>query len=145
MTVSDSSVAALLDELMLLGRAVRADITRADGAVGGLAAPLVGVLWALDASGPVRQNCLADKLFVSESVLSRQISKLVADGLLERIRDDQDGRATQVGITEAGRAALAAAMRRRFDCIAPKLTQWSDADATAALGTLMKLRSALSQ
>ncbi|GAB20487.1 putative MarR family transcriptional regulator [Gordonia effusa NBRC 100432] len=145
MTLTDSSVAALLDELMLLGRTVRADVARADGAADGLAAPLVGVLWALDSAGPVRQNCLADKLFVSESVLSRQISKLVAAGLLERSRDGQDGRATQVVITDAGREALSAAMRRRFDCIAPKLTQWSDADAAAALGALRKLRSSLSQ
>lgn len=143
MSPSPETVGGLLDELFLLTRAVRSRIARAGVDAHGLPQPLVGVLWALELSGPVRQNQLASSLAVSESVLSRQLSVLATDGSVERFRDEIDGRRSLVRVTETGRRKLASSMRTRADLLTPQLADWSEGDAQTILGALSRLRSSM--
>ncbi|MDL9937727.1 MarR family transcriptional regulator [Gordonia sp. ABSL1-1] len=145
MTLTDETVAELVDELFLLGRLIRVNIARQGSDVEGMPQPLLGVLWALETRGPMPQNQLAGILCVSESVLSRQISKLVADGLIGRGRLAEDGRVCVVALTDAGREAMSSALRSRFDRVIPRLSGWSENDARDAITSLERIREAFAE
>ncbi|GAB08104.1 MarR family transcriptional regulator [Gordonia amarae] len=138
------TVVELIDEMSLLLRAARLMAQRSTARVD-LPAPLVGVLWTLYSHGALRQNQLADRLCISESALSRQISVLAGDGLIERTRSEDDGRVSLVQISEAGRDRLNAALEHRADDYAPKFTDWSDDQARDVLATIVTLRRAIAE
>ena len=58
-------------------------------------------------SGWLRLNELNDNVLLSQSSLSRLVDRLEKRGLVSRCRDERDGRAVRVHITDAGRASLA--------------------------------------
>ncbi|KQS00640.1 hypothetical protein ASG12_07145 [Williamsia sp. Leaf354] len=66
-----------------------------------------GVLHALSAANAPRGKritALADDVLLTQPGLSRLIARMEARGLIARSRDDGDGRAVVVTLTEAGRA-----------------------------------------
>ena len=67
----------------------------------------ISILRYLHVSGPVQIGCIAQHLRVDLSVASRQISSLVDAGLVRRTVDDGDRRARTIGLTDAGRDAVA--------------------------------------
>jgi DNA-binding MarR family transcriptional regulator len=56
--------------------------------------------------GPLRASALAEAVHLDLSTISRQTSALVSRGLLERRADPEDGRASLLAITDAGRDVL---------------------------------------
>ena len=67
----------------------------------------ISILRYLHVTGPVQIGCIAQHLRVDLSVASRQISSLVDAGLVRRTVDDGDRRARTIGLTDAGREAVA--------------------------------------
>lgn len=64
----------------------------------------------VDRRGPLRLSDLAEAEGLNPTMLSRMVSDLVQDGLLERTSDPGDRRAAWVGVTELG-ADVARRMR----------------------------------
>src|SRR3954449_8410113 len=69
------------------------------------------VLVQLDESpeGRLRMSNLADAVLLSRSGLSRLVTRLEKQGLLERLECENDARGALAALTGAGRATLAAA------------------------------------
>jgi DNA-binding MarR family transcriptional regulator len=81
----------------------------------------------------LRQRELRDRLLLSESGVSRMLSRMAAAGLLERTPTDDDRRGLAVTLTEKGAAALAAATESHLGLVAELFTGKLSASETVAL------------
>lgn len=143
MAVSSATAQSLIDELYLMGRAIKVSLTRSEDErllAGGL-----GVLVTLEEHGPCRQGDLAASMCLSPSALSRHVAELVAEELLTRHPDPTDGRATVLHITDHGRALLRRIRVKRAEVMAALLEDWGDDDAERARGTIRSLREKLTE
>lgn len=86
------------------------------------------ILHTLNGLGPARASALAECLHLDKASVSRQVTTLTRDGLLERHDDPADGRASILDLTDAGRAAVSDLERRRREFFDRTLADWSDAD-----------------
>jgi DNA-binding MarR family transcriptional regulator len=93
------------------------------------------VLFHLVKDGPRRAGALAECAQVDASTASRHIDQLVRLGLVERRADPDDGRATQLVATDAGREMHARVLAARERMMADLLSDWpaEDVDTLAAL------------
>jgi DNA-binding MarR family transcriptional regulator len=64
------------------------------------------LLFPIHRMGPVRQGALADVMHADPSTVSRHVAALVDRGLVRRVADESDGRASRLVITDAGHTAL---------------------------------------
>lgn len=88
----------------IMGRynaSLRADLARL-----GLTTPKMRALAVLSVVDNLVISKLSVYAVIEQSTLSRALDGLEADGLVRRMPDAQDSRATRVCITEAGRAAF---------------------------------------
>ncbi|MEU6375449.1 MarR family transcriptional regulator [Streptomyces sp. NPDC046909] len=69
------------------------------------------VLFAVWLSGPVEAKKVAELSGMSRAAVSALVNTLERDGLVSKERAPYDGRAVQLTLTEAGRAAIASAFR----------------------------------
>ena len=88
-------------------------------------------LWGLE-SGPEgtrRMSELADVMAIERYNLTRLVDRLEKDGLVTRVRSEQDGRAAFLGITKAG-AALRKKMWKIYQATVADLflSQFDEAD-----------------
>ncbi len=97
---------------------------RAEMAALGMSTPKMRALAVLSVIDGLTIRRLAVYAVVEQSTLSRALDALVAEGLVRRMADPDDSRATRVQATEAGRAAferiwpaMAATHARMFDGI----------------------------
>jgi DNA-binding MarR family transcriptional regulator len=69
------------------------------------------VLWQLDLAGDagLRLSALAERVLLTLSGISRLVDRLEGEGLVARVPDTGDGRATCAVLTPAGRRRLVAA------------------------------------
>jgi DNA-binding MarR family transcriptional regulator len=74
--------------------------------------------------GERRATDLAADTLLDLSTVSRQVRSLVDNGLVERRPDPDDRRGALLAATEAGRAAVAEARRRRDEQLADLLEGW---------------------
>jgi DNA-binding MarR family transcriptional regulator len=98
------------------------------------------LLYPLTRIGPLRQSALADAVHADPSTISRHVASLVEQGLVQRVADETDGRATRLVVTAAGRAAVDRLAEERSALLGSILTGWSDADLgalTALFGRLL--------
>ena len=65
------------------------------------------------------------------STVSRHVAALIDQGLVRRVADETDGRASRLVVTEAGRAVLAQVRSDREAHLAQVTAGWSAADLTA--------------
>lgn len=86
------------------------------------------LLKTLHLSGPMRISALAGMLELDASTVSRHARHLEDLGLLERTGDPDDGRASQVTVSEHGLACLQRHAGRRQQLIASVLADWSAED-----------------
>jgi DNA-binding MarR family transcriptional regulator len=70
----------------------------------------------------LRQRDLRDRLLLSESGVSRVLSRMEAAGLVERRPADEDRRGVGIVLTDAGEAALSAAVGSHLDLVAQLFT-----------------------
>jgi DNA-binding MarR family transcriptional regulator len=88
--------------------------------------------------GPSRQGALADETFLDPSTVSRRISQLVQQGLVERRADPEDGRAVQLVPTAQGQTFFSILRTRREEMLDQVLANWTRAEVTALSGLLQK-------
>ena len=84
------------------------------------------LLFPLDRLGPLRQGALAELLHADPSTVSRHVALLVERGLVRRVADESDGRASRLVVTDAGRAALEQLGREREAFLAHVTADWAD-------------------
>jgi DNA-binding MarR family transcriptional regulator len=93
------------------------------------------LLFPLVRLGPLRQGALAELLHADPSTVSRHVATLVEQGMVRRVADESDGRASRLHVTDAGHAALEALRRERENHLAHVTAGW-DAGELAALTSL---------
>ncbi|KPV49435.1 hypothetical protein SE17_32645 [Kouleothrix aurantiaca] len=72
----------------------------------GLTLPQMVTLLAIHDSGRCRMGDLADATMQSGGTLTGIVDRLIADGLVERVRSSNDRRVIEVALTETGRARV---------------------------------------
>jgi DNA-binding MarR family transcriptional regulator len=94
------------------------------------------LLYPLCRLGPLRQGTLADLMHADPSTVSRHVAALVDQGLVRRVADETDGRASRLVVTDEGRAALEALRAEREAHLDRAIAHWSD-DDVATFSTLL--------
>ncbi|YAL83536.1 MarR family winged helix-turn-helix transcriptional regulator [Dermacoccaceae bacterium W4C1] len=110
--------------------------------IGGVESAAVPLLFAL-CDEPLRVGTLAERVQSDVSTVSRQVGRLVDDGLLNKVRDPDDGRAQMVELSPSGRQTLDAVRAQRATWMQQVLSDWSDEEADDFAGALDRLRMAL--
>ncbi|ASI36774.1 MULTISPECIES: MarR family transcriptional regulator [unclassified Exiguobacterium] len=95
------------------------------------------LLRQLSESGPVGVKTLARELQLDVSTVSRQAAALDQKKLVEKVRDEADGRAFFYHITSFGQEELTIYRTARLASIERLLTDWSG-DDTEAFGRLLQ-------
>lgn len=92
----------------------------------------VGTLLQIERMSHASSGCHAKELAarsgLDPSTVSRSVTALVADGLVERRPDPHDGRASVLAVTDAGRTALAEARAWYTGLLDRALADWSPAE-----------------
>ncbi|GAB2726318.1 MarR family winged helix-turn-helix transcriptional regulator [Nocardia thraciensis] len=96
-----------------------------------------GIIFRLLEDGPMRSGTLAEAMYSDASTISRQVASLVKRGLLERRADPDDGRASVLMVTDAGRDLAEHLRRRRIEVLAHIVADWDHADREQ-LATLLR-------
>jgi DNA-binding MarR family transcriptional regulator len=86
------------------------------------------LLFPLVRLGPLRQGALADLVHADPSTVSRHVAALVEQGLVRRVADETDGRASRLVVTDAGHAALDVLRSEREAHLAQATADWDPAD-----------------
>lgn len=102
----------------------------------GLYAGQDGVILALSGEDGLTAGDLASRLGVKAPTMTRTISRMEAQGFLERRNDGEDGRLTVVFLTEQGRAAVEQIGRSVADCSAAAVQDFSDKEIKSLLRLL---------
>ncbi len=100
------------------------------------------VLGQLDDDGPVRLTALAAATVVSQPSMTQLIARLEREGLVARLDDPDDGRATLVAITDDGRAHRVTT-RRTLHGRLNELLETLPADDEASLALAMRVAAPL--
>lgn len=103
------------------------------------------LLHAVAAGGPARASALAASVQADLSTVSRQVTALVERGLLERQADPDDGRATLLALTGAGRTALARHEQGRREFFEAVLDGWSPEETAQFARQLERFTEAYDQ
>lgn len=96
------------------------------------------VLTVLVDDGPMRSSALAEAVYSDPSTISRQVAGLVADGLVERQADQEDGRASLLAATTAGIRHVAERRQQREKMIATMTNRWEYSDRVAFAALLQR-------
>ncbi|MEV1121835.1 MarR family winged helix-turn-helix transcriptional regulator [Actinosynnema sp. NPDC049800] len=104
---------------------------------------LIGTLGLIARAGVEPTGCHAKELAASAgldpSTVSRAVAALVANGLVERRADPDDGRASILVVTERGHAELAAARDWYDRLLGRALADWSPEEVQALTTSLGRL------
>lgn len=102
-----------------------------------------GLLFQLANDGPKRSSALAESACVDPSTVSRQVGQLVTAGLVERRSDPEDGRATLLAATPAGREVYAAKLERRLRLFSRLVQGWPEKDVVTFTDLLQRLNDSI--
>lgn len=83
----------------------------------------------------MRMSTLADEMVHSRSRLSHTVSRMEKKGLVNRCKDDGDGRGIQCTLTDAGYAALQAASHTHVSSVRRRLVDVVTDEELTTLGT----------
>jgi DNA-binding MarR family transcriptional regulator len=86
------------------------------------------LLFPLDRLGALRQSELADVVHADPSTVSRHVALLVERGLVRRVPDESDGRASRLVLTDAGRAQLDQLRAERAAYLRTVTADWTDGE-----------------
>ena len=86
------------------------------------------LLFPLVNAGPLRQGALAELVHADPSTVSRHVASLVERGLVTRVADESDGRASRLLVTDAGRATLDQLRAEREAHLGRVTAAWTSAD-----------------
>ena len=121
------AVAALADQLPRFIRLIHALKAQHAATAGRDQAALV-LLYPLHRLGALRQSELADLVHADPSTVSRHVTVLADRGLVRRIADESDGRASRLVLTDDGIAALDAMRAEREAYFRRVTSDWSETD-----------------
>ena len=96
---------------------------RADVECCGLTVAQAATLEALQATPRMRLSDLGKRLGITPSTLTRNLARLEAEGLVNRIPDPEDGRGVQVALTATGHGAAEEVGRQGVDFAAEVLAR----------------------
>src|SRR5215218_11501815 len=82
------------------------------------------LLFPLERLGPLRQGALADLVHADPSTISRHVAALVERGLVRRVADESDGRATRLVLTDEGRTEIEHMRRDREARLRSVIADW---------------------
>ncbi|EYT54904.1 MarR family transcriptional regulator [Leucobacter sp. UCD-THU] len=135
-----------LDALALELTRTSGRFARIAGRTAGVGYSLVAwrVLADLEQTGSARVSELAQQQRVAQPSMTGLVQRLEHEGWVDRSPDPDDGRASRVAITEAGRAALDEYRRIAADRVRPHLGELSDFDR-ATLARAVELMQQLSE
>ncbi|MBN1094213.1 MarR family transcriptional regulator [Blastococcus sp. TML/M2B] len=142
MTEADAHEAfvALEREIGLLLRRSRAMSARLAGQLHpDLDGAAFGLLALLQDAGPLRASDLVARLGLDKSTVSRQVSSLVALGLVDRSPDPDDGRAQVLTPSAEGAARLALIRTARRERWESDLGHWPTTDVATLAELLHRL------
>ena len=123
---------SLSDQLVQLVRVMHAFKAQATSGSGPEARERAAhvLLFPLTRLGSLRQGSLAELVHADPSTVSRHVTLLVDRGLVRRVADEQDGRASRLVVTPAG-AAEVEKMRQERDSVLSRVTADWTADELA--------------
>lgn len=101
------------------------------------------VLLAIARSSPLRLVDLAEEFGLDKSTMSRQVSSLLALGLVRRRPDPEDGRAFLLELSDEGRKRLEEVSRARHEEIRSRLATWSADEVATLADGLARLATSL--
>ena len=101
------------------------------------------ILRLLQAAGPLNVSALADRLNLDGSTVTRQVTALEKDGLVQRRPDPRDGRGTVIEPTGTGLAQVDAVRRARRQVYDVVLSDWSEPDRAQLAAVLERLAGTL--
>lgn len=139
MTHDDATVGPLSEQMARLTRASHAmRVQMSARGHDGIDWAAYSLLFQLVKEGPQRSSMLAEAACVDPSTISRQVGELVRAGLVDRVPDPDDGRASLLEATPRGHAAHAAKRDRRLRTFARIVQGWSAEDITTLTGLLAR-------
>jgi DNA-binding MarR family transcriptional regulator len=94
-----------------------------------LSPSLTSALATIERHGPLTPSELAEIERVKRPSATRIVSRLEAEGLVERAADPQDGRSSIVSASRDGRALLRRLRRRKNAYLARRMRELPDSDA----------------
>jgi DNA-binding MarR family transcriptional regulator len=101
-------------------------------------------LRTLERLGPVRTNALAAALHLDASTVTRQVTALVADGLVDRRPDPDDGRSSTLVLTAEGKRIMRTVERDRRVLLHQLFSDWAEDERRDLGRVLTKLNLSLS-
>lgn len=104
---------------------------------GDLDATSIVAITTLAREGAMRPSALAERLRVGASNVSKISARLAALGLVQKVTDPADSRASLLQLTAEGEAVMAALVAAGDQMMAAILADWADADR-AELGRLLQ-------
>jgi DNA-binding MarR family transcriptional regulator len=135
---SDAVIDLIAQQLVRLGRIrERTNAQIHAASQGEIEVAAYGIIFKLLHAGPMRSGELAEALYSDASTISRQVAGLVKRGLIERRADPDDGRASVLVVTDAGKQLADALRTRRNQMLRHVLATWDPADREQ-LATLME-------
>lgn len=139
----DVTVEKLTTSMLALSRSLRSLSHREVVSVAGLRRSDIPLLRNLCDHGPMRPGELADRLGVGPSVVSRQLTSLVADQLVTRRTDPTDARADLIDITDDGRARVAELWTVLLEFVTERVHEWDDPQLSTLAHLLGQLNESL--
>ena len=119
---------SLPEELVQLVRVMHLLKNQSTGGVGPEARERAAhvLLFPLTRLGPLRQGALAELVHADPSTVSRHVTLLVDRGLVRRVADASDGRASRLVVTPDGEAVLDQMRQERTALFARVTADWED-------------------
>ncbi len=103
------------------------------------------LLVRISGRAPMRLSELADSVELDLSTVSRQMTNLVASGLVVKVPDPEDGRASLLSLSDRGWTVLEAVSEARRQVLAETVADWTEAERNALAAGLMRLEAGLHQ
>jgi DNA-binding MarR family transcriptional regulator len=101
------------------------------------------ILRHLQAAGPLNVSALADRLNLDGSTVTRQVTALEKDGLVQRTPDPRDGRGTVIAPTDKGLTQVDAVRKARREVYDVVLADWSESERAQLAAVLERLTETL--
>ena len=101
------------------------------------------ILRCLQDEGPQNVSAIAERLNLDGSTVTRQVTALQQDALVERRADPRDGRGTVIEATGLGLKQVDEVRAARRELYDRMLADWSDADRDQLAGSLSRLTRAM--
>ncbi len=101
----------------------------------------IGILVTLDRHGPTTFGELAQAERVAPPTITKAVAALIAEGLVEKVPDPDDGRVHRARLTDAGRIDLEHIRRQREAWLTTRLSTLSPAEVDQLVAVLPLLEA----